>query len=388
MPKHKFSYGEEIRGHTERIARHYGLIDKGVFRTKVTSAEWNEETRRWVLKLVQNRGPRHDPVNMTAYAQFFCLCNGVFNHPKAPKIPGLEDFAGEIFHTARWNYDITGGSPADQRLTRLRGKRVGILGTGATSIQAVPKLAEFAGEVYVFQRTPSAINYRNHQATNPAEWASQVATGPGWQVERMRNFELLVQGEPGDERCRTDGWTKLKAYAPVTGRSDTPATPAAGDVQSHIDRYMALDIPHQEAIRRRVDEVVRHRRTAEALKPWYPTWCKRPGFHDDYLQAFNLPNVHLVDISGTKGVTRLTEKGLVGSGPEIELDVLILGTGFRSMVDIHHPDPGGKSNTVITGKPQGHRLYLNFTLDLLTHTASTQGATRSRWQTNGPREAP
>ncbi|KUI60576.1 Pentalenolactone D synthase [Cytospora mali] len=349
MPKNKYAYGEEIRGHTERIARHYGLADKAVFRTKVISAEWNDETRRWVVKMEQSRGPGHRAVNMTAYAQFFCLCNGVLNHPKAPKVPGLENFEGQMFHASRWNYAITGGSPADQTLSNLQDKRVGILGTGPTSIQAVPKLAEFSKEVYVFQRTPSSIGYRGQRATDPVEWKTMVATKPGWQLERMNNFDLLAQGEPADDPYFTDGWTNLKAFSAFTGRSDAPVM-TKDDEQEHIDHYLALDAPSQEAIRRRVDQVVHDRRTADALKPWYPTWCKRPGFHDEYLETFNLPNVHLVDIADTKGITGASTKGLIGGGQEVELDVLILSTGFRPLIDIHNPDPGSKSNTVIVGR--------------------------------------
>lgn len=150
MPKHKYSYGEEIRGHCERIAKHYGFADKGMFRTAIIKAKWNDETRRWSLEMEQNRGPGHEKVTLTAYLQFLCLCNGVLNYLKAPKVPGLESFKGQMFHVARWNYDITGGSPAEQQLIRLQGKRVGILGTGPTAIQAIPKLAEASEELYVF----------------------------------------------------------------------------------------------------------------------------------------------------------------------------------------------------------------------------------------------
>ncbi|KKY33685.1 putative pyridine nucleotide-disulfide oxidoreductase-like protein [Diaporthe ampelina] len=348
MPKHKYSYGEEIRGHCERIATHYGFADKGMFRTAITRAEWNDETRRWSLDMEQNRGPGHEKVRLTAYSQFFCLCNGVLNHPKAPKVPGLESFKGQMFHAARWNYNITGGSPAEQRLTRLRGKKVGILGTGPTAIQAIPKLAEASDELYVFQRTPASVGYRNQQPTDQAEWETQITAKPGWQLERLTNFALLCQGEPADERFMTDGWTKLKTFSAFTGRSDAPVM-TKDCVEKHINDYIEQDAPFQERIRERVDKVVRDRRTAEALKPWYHTWCKRPGFHDEYLETFNRPNVHLVDTAGTKGITGASPKGLLMGEREVELDVLVLGTGFRPLVNLLDPDPGAKSNTVIIG---------------------------------------
>lgn len=399
MPKHKYSYGEELRGHTERVARHYGFADKGVFRTKVISAEWNDDTRRWAVKMEQNRGPGHEPVSLTAYSQFFCLCNGVLNHPKAPKVPGLEDFAGQIFHAARWNYDITGGSPTDDTMTKLQDKRVGILGTGPTSIQAIPRLAQYSKELYVFQRTPSSIGHRGQQLTDPVEWKTTIASKPGWQLERMRNYDLLTQGEEADERYLTDGFTKLKTFAAFTGRSDAPVM-TEDMVPAHIENYLKLDVPFQEFNRSRVDQVVHDRRAADALKAWYPTWCKRPAFHDDYLVTFNRPNVHLIDIADTKGVTGATAKGLIGGGQEIELDVLVLSTGFRPLLDIHNPDPGSKSNAVIIGKKKPPPSTLNpppSTLhprrtgtQTLVYSAYKnspppfeQVATRSRWQTSG-----
>jgi cation diffusion facilitator CzcD-associated flavoprotein CzcO len=348
MPKHRYSYGEEIRGHCERIATHFGFADKGMFRTAITRAEWNDETRRWSFNMEQNRGPGNEKVNLTASAQFFCLCNGVLNHPKVPKVPGLESFKGQMFHAARWNYNITGGSPGDQRMTELQGKKVGILGTGPTAIQAIPKLAEASKELYVFQRTPASVGYRGQQPTDQVEWRTQITSKPGWQVERATNWELLSQGDPADERYMTDGWTKLKTFAAFVGKSDAPVM-TKDRVQTHINDYMEKDAPFQERIRRRVDEVVRDRQTAEALKPWYPSWCKRPGFHDDYLETFNRPNVHLVDIADTKGITGASPTGLIAGDQEVELDVLVFSTGFRPIVNLQDPDPGWRSNTIIVG---------------------------------------
>lgn len=357
MPKHKYSYGEDIRGHCERIANHYGFADKGMFRTAITRAEWNDETRRWSVYMEQSRGPGHEKVKVTANSQFLCLCNGVLNHPKAPKIPGLESFKGQMFHAARWNYNVTGGSPAEQQLTRLQGKRVGILGTGPTAIQAIPKLAEASEQLYVFQRTPASVGYRNQQPTDPAKWGTQVANKPGWQLELVTDFDRLCQEEIPDHPYLTDGWTKLKTFAAFTGRSDTPFM-TKDHVQKHIKNYIERDAPFQERIRQRVDEVVRDRQTAEVLKPWFHTWCKRPGFHDEYLETFNRSNVHLVDIADTKGITGASPKGLVVGEREIELDVLVLSTGFRPLFNLSDPDPGAKSNTVIIGRdsvPMAHK---------------------------------
>lgn len=351
MPKHKYSYGEEIRGYCERIANRYGFADQCVFRTTITRAEWNDETRLWSVNMEQNRGPGQSKVTLTAHSQFLCLCNGVLNHPKAPKLPGLEEFKGQIFHAARWNYKITGGSSSGQKMTDLSGKKVGILGTGPTAIQAIPKLAEASKELYVFQRTPASISSRGQQATDQAEWAKHITAEPGRQLERLRNWELLCQGETADDRFVTDGWTKLKTFGALIGRSDAPEM-TKDIVQGHMKNYTELDAPFQDRIRRRVDEIVRDRHTAEALKPWYPTWCKRPLFHDEYLETFNLPNVHLVDIADTKGISGAVPGGLLVGERKIELDVLALSTGFRPIVNLQDPDPGAKSNTIVIGKVQ------------------------------------
>ncbi|CAN8104527.1 unnamed protein product [Discula destructiva] len=353
MPKHQFSYGEELRQHAERIASHYGLADKGVFRTTIKHAEWNEETRRWQLQLEQDRGPQHEPIKMAVTSQFFGLCAGVLNHPKAPKIPGLEDFQGSLIHTARWDYHISGGSPENQELTAFKGKRIGIIGTGASAVQAVPKLAEVASDLFVFQRTPTAVNPRGQKAMDPEEWRTKIATKPGWQIARRRNFELLTQGEPADDEsiAITDHWTKLPTNTVYNGNSAAPAMEMS-DIPAHIGGLLARDVPFQEAVRQRVDDVVRDRTKAEILKPWYPTWCKRPGFHDDYLDAFNRPNVHLLDTSGNQGRLRASSTGLALSGQSgaaiIPLDVLILATGYRSPAT--HSNPGGGADLTIVGR--------------------------------------
>lgn len=150
----------------------------------------------------------------------------------------------------------------------------------------------------------------------------------------------------------TDGWTDLKTFVIFTGRSDVPEIdPSKFDLKAHRERYLAIDAPIQEAIRHRVDTIVKDRQTAETLKPWYATWCKRPGFHDEYLQTFNRPNVHLIDVSETQGISRATSRGLVvANGQEIDLDIIVLSTGFRPLLNIADPDPGAKSNMNVTGR--------------------------------------
>lgn len=356
MPQHKYSYGPELRGHAERIASHYNLSTNGVFRTTIHTATWAPSTARWHLTLTEDRGPSQPPRAYTATSQFFVLCAGVLNHPKVPRIPGLDAYAGALLHTARWDYSVSGGAesaPVDD-LTRLRGKRVGVIGTGATAVQAVPKLAGVAGELFVFQRTPSSVGVRGQQATDAGFWRAEIATGPGWQRAHRRNFELLTQGAEGvvADAGFTDGWTRLTTYTVLAGNAGAEEVGLA-EVPAHVGRMVVADVPLMERVRRRVAEVVTDRATAAVLTPWYQTWCKRPGFHDEYLQAFNRPNVHVVDTSESKGALRASRSGLaVGEdGEEIPLDVIILATGFRSPGAAG--DPGVRAGVAITGRDGG-----------------------------------
>ena len=118
------------------------------------------------------------------------MSNGPLNRPKLPGIPGINDFKGHTFHTSRWDYDYTGGS-SEGDLNKLKDKRVGIIGTGATAVQCIPHLGEASQSLHVFQRTPSSIDVRNNRDTDP-EWAKSLK--PGWQQERMDNFNIITAG--------------------------------------------------------------------------------------------------------------------------------------------------------------------------------------------------
>jgi cation diffusion facilitator CzcD-associated flavoprotein CzcO len=311
VPTEKYARAPEILAHSQAIGRKYDLYRGTCFQTEVTELRWDEDARRWIVST--NRGDR-------MRARFLCMSNGPLNRPKLPGIPGLGAFRGHSFHTSRWDYDYTGGD-SNGNLTRLAGKRVGIIGTGATAVQCVPHLGAAAGHLYVFQRTPSSIDVRGNRPTDP-DWAKALADG--WHQRRMDNFNILVSGGFQAEDLVADGWTdiirKLLVMVQQPGSNLSP---------EGLARTMELaDFQKMEQIRSRVDEIVKDRATAEALKPWYRQFCKRPCFHDDYLQTFNRENVTLVDTKG-RGVERITPKGVVVDGVEYELDCLIFATGFE-----------------------------------------------------------
>ncbi len=311
VPVEKYTRAPEILKHSRAIGEKFDLYRGAIFQTEVTEMRWDETANRWIVKT--NKGD-------ALRARFVVMANGPLHRPKLPGIPGVESFKGHSFHTSRWDYDYTGGD-ANGNLTGLKDKVVGIIGTGATAVQCVPHLGAGAKQLYVFQRTPSSIDVRNNRPTDP-EWAASLQ--PGWQKARMDNFNALVSGVPQAEDLVNDGWTDIIGNMLALMRKQNEAGAAVDLAQT----MQLADFKKMESIRARADETVRDKRTAEALKPYYNQFCKRPCFHDDYLETFNRPNVTLVDTDG-KGVERITEKGIVANGKEYELDCLIYGTGFE-----------------------------------------------------------
>jgi cyclohexanone monooxygenase len=312
VPVEKYSRAPEILAHSRAIGEHFDLYRNACFQTEVIKMVWDEDAARWIVHT--NRGD-------AMRARFVVMANGPLHRPKLPGIPGIESFKRHSFHTSRWDYDYTGGT-SDGGLTKLAGKRVGVIGTGATAVQCVPHLGATAGELYVFQRTPSSIDVRANRPTDP-KWAESLE--PGWQQKRMDNFNVLVSGGFQEEDLVADGWTDIIGNILLLARKKM----AAGETVDDPAALMQLaDFKKMEQVRSRVDQVVKDRETAEALKPYYNQFCKRPCFHDEYLAAFNRPNVHLIDTQG-QGVERITETGVVAGGVEYELDCLIYATGFE-----------------------------------------------------------
>jgi cation diffusion facilitator CzcD-associated flavoprotein CzcO len=316
IPKEKYSFGPEILEHSQAIARKFDLYRDVCFQTRVEELRWDEEDARWVVST--NRNDRMK-------ARYLCLATGPLNRPKLPGIAGIEDFEGHSFHASRWDYEYTGGS-SEGGLTGLQGKRVGIIGTGATSVQCVPHASECAEHLYVFQRTPSSIDVKDNPPTDP-EWAK--AMGAGWHQHRMDNFNSLVSGIPQAEDLVNDGWTDLIGKL-VVGLQQG----AAGDMtpEGIAQAVEVADFEKMEEIRARVDSIVEDPDTADALKPYYRLFCKRPCFHNEYLETFNRENVTLVDTHG-RGVDRITKKGVMVDGVEYEVDCLIYASGFEVGTD-------------------------------------------------------
>ena len=305
LPKEKYSFAPEILAHARRIGEKYDLYRGALFQTLIKEIRWSEEECRWLVST-----NRDDLLR----ARYVVMSNGPLNRPKLPGIPGIDSYKGHTFHTSRWDYRYTGGD-TNGNLHKLGDQRIAVIGTGATAIQCVPHVAKHAQQLYVFQRTPSSVDIRGNSPTDP-EWSKTL--GPGWQKNRMDNFNTLVSGGPADVDLMNDGWTDIiRNLAALLPRKE-----AAPDKRHDMGKIMELaDFKKMNQIRARVDSIVKDKATAEALKPWYRQFCKRPTFNDEYLPAFNRPNVTLVDTRG-RGVDRITEKGLVFDGTEYEVDCM------------------------------------------------------------------
>jgi cyclohexanone monooxygenase len=196
---------------------------------------------------------------------------------------GIENFKGHTFHTSRWDYDYTGGT-CEGNLTGLADKRVAIIGTGATAVQCIPHLGEWAKELFVFQRTPSSCDIRKNAPTSP-EWEKKLQ--PGWHKKRVENFNVMVSGGGKETDEVADGWTDIfrNMNAQMSQNPGLVLSKEETNILNEITDFIKM-----EEVRERAATIVKDQATAEALKPYYRQFCKRPTFHDEYLFTYNRPN--------------------------------------------------------------------------------------------------
>jgi cyclohexanone monooxygenase len=320
VPTKKYVFATEIRDYLQSLALFLDLYDKAVFQTSVTGARWDEGQGRWLVST--DRGD-------TFRGRFMVIPTGQLLRPKLPGLPGIEEFQGHSFHTSRWDYNYTGGGIHGD-LIGLSDKRVAVIGTGSTAIQCIPPVGESAAQLFVFQRTPSAVDFRNNRPTDMEAW--KRAATPGWQRRIRENFTHILAGLDVDEDLVNDGWTRM--FQALTSARMLRQTPTMSSKErSKVLEQSDLDV--MNAIRSRIDQEVDEPRTAESLKPWYNRLCKRPCFHDEYLPTFNLPSVTLVDTDG-RGPDRITARGVVVGETEYPVDCIIYATGFEVGTSYSH----------------------------------------------------
>ena len=320
FPTMKFASGFEIFEYCQKLATKFGFYDHCLFHTTVEKTTWDEAAGRWIVST--NRGD-------AMRARYLIYANGILTTPKLARIQGMETFQGESFHTSRWKYDVA-----------LDGKRVGIIGTGATAVQVIPELAKSVAQLYVFQRTPSTIDIRDQRETTPQE-IDEWSREPGWARARRVRFARISEGRTAIQ-ANDDYLAGRVADFRERKQHETRLTP-----EDLIQKQLNTSFRIMEQIRARVDTIVKDPKIAAALKPYYPYGCKRPTFHDEFLPAFNKPHVHLVD-TAPLGVSQINEKGVVQDGVEYPLDVLIYATGFQWMASGLFEKTIGRDGRTIT----------------------------------------
>ena len=334
----RYSGQPEILRYANHVADRFDLRRDISFNTRVTKAHFNEATNRW--RVETDRGH-------VASAQFCIMATGCLSSANLPDFPDRDSFEGDTYHTGRWPHE-----PVD-----FTGKRVGIIGTGSSAIQAIPVIAEQAKHLTVFQRTPNYSIPARNEPLNPDRVAEIKADYAGLRERNYRmpaGFGSMMPSNEGtaleddaemrrsnyEERWERGGFTFLGAYGDLLASRDANET-AAGFV------------------RERIRDIVRDPKTAEILSPDNVIGCKRPCLDTHYFETYNRDNVTLVNVRDNP-VERITPKGVVTGGNEYELDSLIFATGFDAMTGaLLNIDVRGRGSQTLEDKwSAGPRTYL------------------------------
>ncbi|MEA2438040.1 MAG: hypothetical protein QOF65_2596, partial [Thermoleophilaceae bacterium] len=263
-----FSPQPEIQDYLRRCAGHFDVIPHVKFRHAVTGAHWDEDGQRWEIETSQGRFT----------AQVLVAGMGGLSEPKIPDIPGLDSFEGAAFHTAQWDHDVD-----------LRGRRVAVIGTGASAIQVVPRLQPEADKLHLFQRTPAWIMPHPDRPISDRERTVYKRLPLAQRVMRAAVY-----------------WARETFVIPFV----KPRLSSLPERQAR--KHLALQVPDRELRRK--------------LTPDYKIGCKRILISNDYYRAVSQPNVELV----TDGIREIRPHSIVaGDGSEREVDVIVFGTGFR-----------------------------------------------------------
>ncbi|KAJ5946122.1 hypothetical protein N7454_002961 [Penicillium verhagenii] len=311
-PSGKYVSGVEIQKHAVRIAKQWNLVDRTFFGFDVYSLVWDVGHSCWDIEANTTRG------YASIWTDFVLSATGLLNTPKVPAIEGLDQFKGKVIHSSRWDYTYTGGSWENPEMDKLKDKRIGVVGTGASAVQIIPELAKYAKDVIVFQRTPSSVSPRDgHVVHDNGEFEE-----PGWQRKRMENFNAFLSNEHPlpENNLVNDLWSNMQSYSVLIGG------PSNLD-KKYLEKMTEKDMEIQKEVRNRISDIVTNPETAESLSPYYYGWCKRPCFSDVFLQAFNQSNVSLVDTKG-KGIDSINEQGIITNGASYELDAILFCTGY------------------------------------------------------------
>ena len=273
-----FAEGAEVKAYVDHCADKYGIRAHVRLRMEVSERTWDADAQLWRLRVNDEE----------VTARFVVSAIGAFVEPKPVEIPGVEDFEGKTIHSARWDHDYD-----------FAGKRVAVIGTGASSVQIVPKLARVAGRLHVFQRTP-------------------IWVGPQLDPRTPPRLKSLYRRFPAIQNLARIGFTAVSDFALTTIVIHHRRLPFVAKGLAAFLRHVwyRAQVPDPELRRK--------------LTPTYGFACKRPSWSHGYLRAFTRDNVELV----TDPIDRITATGLVtASGEQRDVDVLVLATGFRMSSD-------------------------------------------------------
>jgi cyclohexanone monooxygenase len=299
----------EILRYANHVADRFGLRAHIRFRTRVAAATFDEAMDRWTIRTENGDEMR---------SQFVIMATGCLSSTNVPSIDGMGSFEGETYHTGRWPHETVD----------FTGKRVAVIGTGSSGIQAIPLIAEEAADLTVFQRTP---NYSVPAGNRPLDPELQRAIKADYQTFRAKNRRMpfafgsatpvgeksaLVEDPETIERDLEARWQR-GGFSLLWGYADFGTDRAANEIAA-------------EFVRRKIRSIVRDPAVADLLTPKSAIGCKRLPLDTNYFETFNRPNVHLVDI-GKGGIERITPNGLVAAGREYECDAIVFATGFDAM---------------------------------------------------------
>jgi cyclohexanone monooxygenase len=305
---HRFAYQADILRYARHVAERFDLRRDILFGTEVTSAVFDEDASEWTLTTAH--GERY-------IAPFCIMATGCLSVPKVPDIPGLDDFAGALYHTADW--------PREE--IDFSGQSVGIIGTGSSGIQCIPIIARQAKHLTVFQRTPN-FNVPSWNAPIPPEQEAEIKKNCAYYREKARHSisadfldeARLELAEASDEvrRQELEKCWQAGGFDIQYAFSDLFTSEEASDIAC-------------EFVRDKIREIVRDPKVAETLCPYdHPIGSKRLCVDDAYYQTYNRDNVMLADLRCTP-IKRIVPEGVRASDTTFELDALVLATGFDAM---------------------------------------------------------
>lgn len=327
----------EILSYISHVADRFDLRRSFVFNTRVISLTRDDATGLWAIET--DTGRRYT-------ARFVLLATGPLSAPADPGIAGMEDFTGELYRTSTWPHDPVS----------FVGKRVGVVGTGSSGIQSIPEIARTAGHITVFQRTPAFAVPARNRLLSREELDGFKQRYPEYRRDLRANFTGLTMQTTGKSAGECSQAEQRRALDEIF------ATGSLGIVSTFTD--VLFDEGANEVVAEYVRETIRERvkdpATAEKLIPkTYPIGTKRPCLDSGYYEVFNQPNARLIDLNETP-IQRITETGIQTTADHIELDMIVLATGFDALTGaILAIDPvNGKGERLSEAWRNGPETYL------------------------------